>query len=203
MMSPPVHPAVAALTAAIQDLAGLIRVPIESIQVLSLEAADWPDSCLGVPARDEACADVVTPGYIIRLADGFEYHADQLGNVRRRPGQHPHPDTEIRLRYTISGGITGRTTTFETDSYRLSQAEDDELRWLIGEADFFNVLNPPLGPAIPDGRVETLWIAVGRRYHEVVRGDGIVMHDTDAFRALAAWAARRTPSFPEPAVDLG
>lgn len=198
-MNQPAHPAVAALSAAIADAIEATRVELDDITVESLEAAEWPDSCLGLATEDEACLDVVTPGYRIRLGDGLVYRADQRGNVRRERDEVAHPHVGvIRLHYKISGGITGRISEFKTDSYQLSRAENDELRRLITEADFFNIGNPDPLPVVMDGRREELWIAVDRRNHKVTRGDGIDWDDTEAYGALVAWAAERTPPlFPE------
>lgn len=186
------HPAVVALSAAIEDAAGLLRIPTDGVALEGMDAREWPDSCLGLGREDEVCTDAVTPGYLIRLGDGFTYHADQQGNVRRARDDVPHTDTEIRLRYSVSGGIAGQTTSYETDSYRLTRAEVDELRRLITEADFFNVPSSLPESPVADGITVRLWIAVGRRNHEVVRGDGIDADDTEALEALVSWVADRT-----------
>ncbi|MEX1253634.1 MAG: hypothetical protein WEE64_04775 [Dehalococcoidia bacterium] len=58
---------------------------VEEIALISIEAASWPDACLGVPEEGEACAQVVTPGYEIVLdLEGahYTYHTDQATNVR-------------------------------------------------------------------------------------------------------------------------
>ena len=192
------HPAVLALSAAIKNAAGLLRVPTEGIELVGMEVRDWPDSCLGLGRDGEPCTDAITPGYLIRLGDGFAYHADQQGNVRRVRGNDPRPDTEIRLRYSVSGGIAGRSTSYETDSYQLTKDEDDELRHLITEANFFDIRNVLPESPVSDGITSRLWIAIGRRHHEVVRGDGIEAEDTPAFHALVAWVDARTPPlFPD------
>lgn len=54
--------------------------------LVSVQEVDWPDSCLGAPLQDEACAQVITPGYRIIVNSGvetFEYHASKSGRVRR------------------------------------------------------------------------------------------------------------------------
>lgn len=66
--------------AAIADLSQRAGVPATSIEVVSAEAVDWPDACLGVRTPDRMCAQVITPGYRITLrANGklYEYHTDQ------------------------------------------------------------------------------------------------------------------------------
>lgn len=192
-MNTPSHPVIAALSAALTDASSLILAPVESIAVEKVEATEWPDSCLGLPTENEVCAEVITPGYLIQLSHNFTYHADQRGTVRRVPGGGGTIDNEIRLTYVETGGITGRTRTFDTDSSRLNEAEEEELRRLITEADFFDVPNADPTPIIMDGIVIRLWIAVGRRSHEIVRGTGIEIDDTPAVRALFAWVDERTP----------
>lgn len=58
----------------------------DQISVLSVIEGEWPDACLGVPAADEQCAQVVTPGYVVTLeAQGalYTYNMDQtLTTVR-------------------------------------------------------------------------------------------------------------------------
>jgi hypothetical protein len=65
----------------------LLGVPVESIQIENLEKMDWPDSCLGLPEADEACAEVITPGWLLIFnIDGQEYRfrANEIGTVIRQ-----------------------------------------------------------------------------------------------------------------------
>ena len=65
-----------------------LGVPVESIQLESIEPMEWPDSCLGLGGPDESCAQAVTPGWLLVFtADGQEYRfrADQTGTVRQEP----------------------------------------------------------------------------------------------------------------------
>lgn len=59
--------------------------PHSGIQVVNVEAVDWPDACLGVPIPNAMCAQVVTPGYRVSLsAEGqtYEVHTDlAAGNM--------------------------------------------------------------------------------------------------------------------------
>lgn len=187
------HPVLAALSAALDAAAEQLGVTVDTLSVERIQATEWPDSCLGVPGAGEACAEVVTPGYRIRVNGGRTYHADEHGNIRLARESDPREDTEIRLDYSIRGGVAGRSTEFVTDSTQLTDAEEDELRRLITESDFFNVPNPEATTVVMDGYTTRLWIAVGRRQHAVIRGDGIEADDTSAFRALIAWADQRTP----------
>ncbi|MGO1545115.1 MAG: protealysin inhibitor emfourin [Gulosibacter sp.] len=193
-MNTSAHPLVVALTKALEDASSVLDKPADEITVEHIEAKEWPDSCLGAPSEGEACAEVLTPGYRIRMVGGLIYHADQRGNVRVARRSDPYMDTELRLRYTISGGIGGRTSSYETDSTQLTDAEEAELRDLIDKANFFEVENLGSAPVIHDGYVYRLWIAVGKRNHEVVRGDGFEIEDTEAMNELMSWAYNRAPS---------
>jgi hypothetical protein len=50
------------------------------VTLVDVIPVDWPDSCLGLPALGEICAQVVTPGFRVRVQEGmvvFEFHTDQ------------------------------------------------------------------------------------------------------------------------------
>lgn len=56
--------------------------------LVSVEAVDWPDACLGAARADEMCAEVITPGYRIVLeqaGETREYRASRAGQFRRVP----------------------------------------------------------------------------------------------------------------------
>ena len=64
------------------------------ITLSSLEKITWPNSCLGIPAQDEICLPVETPGFRVILTAGanhFTFHTDLTGeNIRRETaGTHP------------------------------------------------------------------------------------------------------------------
>jgi inhibitor of cysteine peptidase len=58
------NPAVRAIVAGLSQELGIAP---EAITVESVRSVEWPDSCLGVRVEGVACADVITPGYIIQL----------------------------------------------------------------------------------------------------------------------------------------
>jgi hypothetical protein len=67
-----------ALIHARQDLAQRLGVDEQDITQGSVEPAEFPDAALGAPIEDEMSAQVITPGWRIRLqADGktYEYRA--------------------------------------------------------------------------------------------------------------------------------
>jgi hypothetical protein len=69
--------------AAIRALADRLGVEPASVDVISSEAVDWPDACLGVQQPGVLCAQVITAGYKIVLEQGgtqYEYHTDLAGH---------------------------------------------------------------------------------------------------------------------------
>lgn len=62
---------------AIADLAERLDVGPDEIAVQSVEATEFPDASLGVPEQGKVYAQVITPGYVIRLVVNstvYEYH---------------------------------------------------------------------------------------------------------------------------------
>lgn len=80
-LDPAAGPAVAAARA---DAAVLLGGAPDDYAVVSVEAVDWPDASLGCPG-DGFAAQVITPGYLVRLAtpdgDTLDYHTDATGTV--------------------------------------------------------------------------------------------------------------------------
>jgi uncharacterized protein len=77
----------AALAEALPTVANMINSAPAAIKVTSVEAAVWGDQCLGLAGPDEACAEMITPGYIVKLdASGAEltFHIDMLGRDVRQ-----------------------------------------------------------------------------------------------------------------------
>jgi hypothetical protein len=69
------------------QISELLGISVESIQIENLEKMDWPNSCLGLPQADEACAEVITPGWLLTFnIDGQEYRfrANETGTVIRQ-----------------------------------------------------------------------------------------------------------------------
>ncbi len=67
-------------------LAEKLGLAPEAVRIITAEAMDWPDACLGIYLPDEGCAQVLTPGFkVILEANGvrYEYHTDQNGDVLR------------------------------------------------------------------------------------------------------------------------
>lgn len=68
------------------DLAKILNVPVDSIEIVQVDAVEWPDGCLGLGKPDEMCLQVITPGYLVKLQVDLEeyyYHTDETGNSLR------------------------------------------------------------------------------------------------------------------------
>ncbi len=76
------YPHSPAVRAAIKVLAEHESVPPESVRVLTVEAVQWANSCLGCAKPGDNCLMVITPGYRITLQSGeqtYILHTDRLG----------------------------------------------------------------------------------------------------------------------------
>jgi hypothetical protein len=54
-----------ALPAAQRALSDYLAVPPDTLEMQTIEDAQWPDACLGLPASGEMCAEMITPGFLI------------------------------------------------------------------------------------------------------------------------------------------
>ena len=55
------------------------NVSVDQLEIVSEEAADWPDACLGLGGPDEMCAMMLTPGWGFEVSDGeqtWQYRTD-------------------------------------------------------------------------------------------------------------------------------
>lgn len=93
-----------------RQLAENLGLKEAGISVVSNEAVEFPDACLGVAMPSVMCAQVITPGRIVVLeADGvqYEYHVSD-------DGRQIQPAT-LALTWSRDGGIAGfcdRLTVF-------------------------------------------------------------------------------------------
>jgi hypothetical protein len=69
--------------AAIAALSKILNLPPGQITLISTEAVNWPDGCLGVQRAGVMCTQAIVPGYkIILEANGTQYevHTDEDGS---------------------------------------------------------------------------------------------------------------------------
>jgi hypothetical protein len=74
----------------VEDLKSVVSsktgLPSYEVIFVSSEAVEWPDACLGVSTPEEACAQMITPGYRITLTtltQEFVFHTDRSGREFR------------------------------------------------------------------------------------------------------------------------
>jgi hypothetical protein len=61
------EPYPAAVPAVLAEAAALLGVAPNAIEVIGLEEATWPDSCLGLPRPGERCAEGELPGWSVEV----------------------------------------------------------------------------------------------------------------------------------------
>ncbi len=79
-------PSDTAAAAAQEFLATQLDVALGDVQVMSVQAMEFSDSCLGFGGPDESCLQAITPGWIVILDVGgktYEAHTDETGQVVR------------------------------------------------------------------------------------------------------------------------
>lgn len=90
----------AGVTAA-RFLAGELNLPEENISVTGIVETEWPDACLGLPGKEELCAMVITPGFLIQLQAAEQtcfVHIDrEATNVRYICGSESSTAADERL----------------------------------------------------------------------------------------------------------
>ncbi|MBE0431386.1 MAG: hypothetical protein IBX67_06135 [Dehalococcoidia bacterium] len=72
-----------------EDLAGRKGIDKGEIEVVKVEAVNWPDTSLGCPQPDMMYAQVITPGFRILLSyagETYVYHSDRATRVVYCPG---------------------------------------------------------------------------------------------------------------------
>jgi len=88
--------------AAITALSENVGLPVDEIRLVSTEAVEWPDGCLGVQEEGLACTQVITPGFRVMLeANGrqVEYRTDEDGTQIR--------SATVAMTWKREGGIAG------------------------------------------------------------------------------------------------
>jgi len=91
-----------AQSAAVAALSGSLGLPADKITLVSTEAVDWPDGCLGVVDEGLVCAQVITPGFRLIL----EANGRQVEYRTNEDGTHIRPAT-VALTWKREGGLAG------------------------------------------------------------------------------------------------
>lgn len=90
-------PAARVVGGVVQDLIAYLGVSCDDIELVEIEEATWPDTCLGLPAP-ALCAPGPTPGYRVVLG--------ALGQL-----YHYHTDRRDLFRYAGPGDVPARPAT--------------------------------------------------------------------------------------------
>jgi len=103
-----------AVVEAQQWLAAQLHLASEQVQIITVEQAEWTDSCLGLGQLNESCAQVLTPGWrVVFEINGqpYEVHTDENGSAIRLASPGSFPSNEVYLENThwrlISFGAIG------------------------------------------------------------------------------------------------
>ncbi|MFO7740972.1 MAG: hypothetical protein R6X31_01540 [Anaerolineae bacterium] len=89
-IAPPSEGTAQVIAAAKARLASELDASVEAIEVVAIEPVEWPDASLGCRQPGQAYAQVVTPGYRVRLRLGerqYEVHTDRSGQTAVMCGQ--------------------------------------------------------------------------------------------------------------------
>jgi len=73
-----------AVSVARTRLAEHLSVAEDAVEVMTAEAVEWRDACIGIRRPGQMCLTVITPGYsIVAAVDGVEYevHTNRTGSV--------------------------------------------------------------------------------------------------------------------------
>ena len=88
--------------AVIRALSDSLDISEENITLISTEAIDWPDGCLGIQEEGLVCTQAITPGFSV-IVEGngreVEYHTNEDGTQVR-------PAT-VLMKWKREGGIAG------------------------------------------------------------------------------------------------
>jgi hypothetical protein len=111
--------------AAITALSENLGAPVDEIKLVSTEAMDWPDSCLGVAEEGLICTEVITPGFRIILDSKgrqMEYHTNEDG-TQIRPAS-------VAITWKREGGLAGfcdYMTVFLSGEVHVSSCKQGEI----------------------------------------------------------------------------
>lgn len=113
----------AAVQAAVQALRTALGLQDEAVTVIERTLMEWSDACLGIAHPAMTCAQVLTPGWLIRLeAQGraYAYHANADGSLVR--------SATLALHWHREGGIAGFCDDLSVEWSGLARPQACKLR---------------------------------------------------------------------------
>jgi hypothetical protein len=81
----------------VAEVGSMLKMPAGSLQLSSIEPVQWINGCLGLPAADEACTEMIVDGYKLYIATPdyvAEVHTDLAGSDIRIAGLIPDKTPE-------------------------------------------------------------------------------------------------------------
>lgn len=107
-------------------LAKQLGIAADQLILEEYRAAQWPDSCLGIRAGEEMCAQTITPGYLLVFSSpsgSYEVHTGgSAKSFRWMALESPPGERTAAVVWQRSGGITGaclRLTVYLDGAYLL------------------------------------------------------------------------------------
>lgn len=151
---------------AIGTLSDALHLPLSQIKIVSTQAVDWPDSCLGIVHANQGCSQVVTPGFRIVLEANqlqYEYHTDQAGRqivgaslalVWHRAGGFASFCDDLQI--YLSGELYGSSCK-TGQAYPVGQLSAEELLQLANWVKAFGLVSfQSKDPAVADAMAQQL-----------------------------------------------
>lgn len=151
------HPALIALTAAIEAATLQTDGAPDSIAVRSVAAHEWSNACMGCH-EETGCPEVMMPGYIIGLTGQgryFDYHVSRSGTARLCSSGPDAPASPLFKRWLLADSANA------VDVYR---AEDIKVGRFRGALRFFRdgvYIAERIGAADPPVLEVGYWELVG------------------------------------------
>lgn len=104
-----------------------LGVSADKIKIVSIEAVDWPDSCLGIENPDVMCMQVITPGYKV-ISDvnneKYEIHTDKAGKTMIIVNKEQTPEIVILVKAHLQSNYGIEPNNVQTISYEAVEWRD-------------------------------------------------------------------------------
>jgi hypothetical protein len=156
-----------AQNAAVSALSTTLNLPPGQITVISAQAVDWPDGCLGIQKIGVMCTQAIVPGYrIILEANGAQYevHTNKDGSQIAQAGRIKAAGTVTEI---VIKQLTSNLGLKESDVSVVSTAEIDFADSCLGVA----MNNVACAQLVTPGQIVVLE-AKGIQYEYHVTSDG-------------------------------
>ncbi|MEA5569895.1 hypothetical protein [Calothrix sp. UHCC 0171] len=119
------------------------RLPISRLKIITSERKQWSDSCLGIPNSQTICAQVIVPGWQVKVSDGNKNWVYRIGesvtvSYDKNASEISVPIPTSELPPPLESGVVFRQVTsggFFARNYQTILLDDGRLiRTRIGDA---------------------------------------------------------------------